>query len=365
VAARRHGEGDPEAAACAGGTALWLALALGLVVGLGGVLALPAIFALMDAPAPVAAIGREFLVVQLLGAPFVYGYFAVAASFRSGGDTRTPFVLLGVSVLLNLLLDPALILGWGPLPRLGAYGAALATVLTRALAFVVGLWLLARRGGVRRAFEPRTARTIATVGLPTTITGVLFSLIYMLLARTTGSFGSAALAALGVGHKIEGASYMCTIGFGLAAEAVVGQNLGAGRRNRARAAGWLTARIASVPSAALAGLFLVAPEPLVRAFTDDPAVVAAAALYLRTAAVAQLFIAYENVLESALGGAGYTLWPSLWTMALNLSRIPLAAWAAARFGLVGVWWTLSLTAIGRGLVMAAMWRWAAWEQRRV
>ncbi|HEU4700500.1 MAG TPA: MATE family efflux transporter [Gemmatimonadales bacterium] len=365
VASRRHGEGAPAAAARATGTALWMALALGLVVGGAGVAALPAIFELMEVSGALAEIGREFLVIQLLGAPLVYGYFAVAASFRSAGDTRTPFVLLGVSVLLNLALDPALILGWGPLPVLGVYGAALATVLTRALAFIAGFWLLVRRGAVRPAFQPRVARTIATVGLPTTLTGVLFSLIYMFLARVTGGFGAAALAALGVGHKIEGASYMCTIGFGLAAEAVVGQNLGAGEPARARHAGWLTARIAAVPASTLAAVFLLAPAPLVRIFTDDPAVIAAAVLYLRTAALAQLFIAYETVLESALGGAGYTLWPAVWTTALNLSRIPLAAWAAARFGLIGVWWTLSVTAVGRGLVMAAMWRWGAWEHRRV
>jgi Na+-driven multidrug efflux pump len=70
-------------------------------------------------------------VVQLLGAVLIYGYFVVAAAFRSAGDTRTPFYLLGGSVLFNLLLDPLMILGWGPIPALGVYGAALATVLTR------------------------------------------------------------------------------------------------------------------------------------------------------------------------------------------------------------------------------------------
>ncbi len=216
-------------AARAAGTALAMALALGVIVAVGGVLALPAVFRLMEATGEVAVLGREFLVVQLLGAVLIYGYFVVTAAFRSAGDTRTPFVLLGGSVLFNLVLDPIMILGWGPVPALGVYGAALATVLTRGLGFIVGIELLRRRGGIRLAFSGQVARTIARIGLPTMLTGVLFSMIYMLLVRYVGQFGTSAIAALGVGHKIEGISYMICIGFGLAAETLVGQNLGAGR----------------------------------------------------------------------------------------------------------------------------------------
>nr|MBA3556523.1 polysaccharide biosynthesis C-terminal domain-containing protein [Gemmatimonadales bacterium] len=138
VAARRHGERDPAAAARAAGTALWMALALSVAMSAGGILALEPVLRLMGAEGEVAALARDFLVVQLLGAFLIYGYFVVAAAFRSAGDTRTPFFLLGGSVLFNLILDPVMILGWGPIPALGVYGAALATVLTRGLGFVVG-----------------------------------------------------------------------------------------------------------------------------------------------------------------------------------------------------------------------------------
>lgn len=122
VAARRHGERDPAAAARATGSALVLAIALGALVGVGGVAGLPAVLRLMEARGEVAVLARDFLVVQLLGAFLIYGYFVVTAAFRSAGDTRTPFVLLGGSVLLNLVLDPLMILGWGPIPALGVYG---------------------------------------------------------------------------------------------------------------------------------------------------------------------------------------------------------------------------------------------------
>ena len=362
VAARRHGERDPLSAARATGTALAMAVVLGLVVAVGGVLSLPAVFSLMGATGRMADLAREFLVVQLAGAVLIYGYYVVTAAFRSAGDTRTPFLLLGASVLLNLVLDPVMILGWGPMPALGVYGAALATVLTRGLGFLVGLELLRRRGGIRLHLSLPVARTIARIGLPTMLTGVMFSLIYMLLVRVVGRFGTPAIAALGVGHKIEGISYMICIGFGLAAETLVGQNLGAGQPERARQAGWVTARMASVPAWVLGVVFLLVPGALVRIFTDDPAVIHDGSLYLRAAAVAQIAIAFENVLEGALTGAGYTFYTMLVVVGLSALRIPLAAVVAGPFGLAGIWWMLALTAMARAAAMTSLWHWGGWER---
>jgi Na+-driven multidrug efflux pump len=196
------------------------------------------------------------------------------------------------------------------------------------------------------------------------LTGVLFSLIYMLLVRVVGRFGTPAIAALGVGHKIEGISYMICIGFGLAAETLVGQNLGAGQPARARRAGWLTARIAAVPACALAVLFMLAPGALVGIFTDDPAVIHDGSLYLRAAAVAQLAMAFENVLEGALTGAGYTLYTMLAIVSISALRIPLAELVAGPFGLAGIWWMLALTAMARAAAMTGLWHWGGWEKAR-
>jgi putative MATE family efflux protein len=364
VASRRHGEGDPERAARAAGTALVMAVLLGLVVAAGGTAALPAIFRLMDTHGLVAELARDFLVIQLAGAVRIYGSYVVTAAFRSAGDTRTPFVLLGASVLLNLVLDPVMILGLGPMPALGVYGAALATVLTRGLGFIVGLELLRRRGGLRLEFSLPVARTIARIGLPTMVTGVLFSAIYMLLVRIIGRFGTAAIAALGVGHKIEGVSYMICIGFGLAAETIVGQNLGAGQSGRARQAGWMTAHMAAVAPAVAGLLFVLVPGTLVGVFTRDSAVIDAAVPYLLAAAVAQLVMAYENVLEGALSGAGYTLYTMIAVVGISALRVPLAEIVAGSFGLAGVWWMLALTAMARAAAMTSQWQWGRWEKAR-
>jgi Na+-driven multidrug efflux pump len=186
----------------------------------------------------------------------------------------------------------------------------------------------------------------------------------MLLVRVVGDFGSPAIAALGVGHKIEGMSYMICIGFGLAAETLVGQNLGAGSPARAREAGWLTARISAVPSGVLAIVFLLVPESLMGIFSQDAAVVDAGALYLRTAALAQFTMAFETVLEGALTGAGYTFWPMVAVVGLSAIRIPLAIAVAPVYGLLGVWGIIAITAVARAAAMTTLWHWGPWPRAR-
>jgi putative MATE family efflux protein len=364
VAARRYGERRRGEAARIVGDAVLLACALGAVVAAVGVPLVDRLFALMQTPADVAALGRDYLRTYLLGAPLLYGFFAVDAGFRASGDTRTPFVLLLTSVAVTLVLDPMLILGLGGLPRMGIAGAAAATVGTRAVAFVIGIWLLHRRGLVRFG-RPRLGplAAVCRVGLPIAVTGSFFSIIYVVLTRTTSQFGTPALAALGLGHRVESWLYMMALGFGVAAAATVGQNLGAGNVERARRAGWVAVGYGLVPAAAVCALMLLVPEQLATAFTNDPAVVAETARYLRIAAVAQLLLVVEVVLEGALGGAGDTVPPMLASTTLTAARLPIAAWAAVHWGVDGIWWTITLTAVARGVAMALLWRAGRWQRK--
>jgi putative MATE family efflux protein len=304
--------------------------------------------------------------VYVLAAPVLYAYFAVDATFRAAGDTRTPFVILLASVVVALALDPVLILGAGPVPALGVRGAAAATISTRAAAFVVGLAILRRRGMIAFAApRPAVLARIARVGLPTAATGVLFSAVYVVIGRTASHFGTPVLAALGIGFRIESWLYMLGVGFGAAAAAVVGQNLGAGLTDRAERAGWTMLGYATVPALAISAAQFLAPAWLASIFSNDAAVVAEAAGYLRLAALGQLVVCSEVVLEGAMGGAGATLLPMLASTSLTLSRVPLAAWAGARWGVDGLWWTIVLTATARGLAMVALWRWGRWKRNVV
>jgi putative MATE family efflux protein len=260
-------------------------------------------------------------------------------------------------------LDPLLITGAGPLPELGVGGAAAASVMVRGLAFLFGLIVALRRGLLAwRTPDWRAVPTVLRIGAPLSLAGVLLSLIYVWLTRYTARFGTPALAALGIGHKMEGLGFIAITGFALSAGALVGQNLGAGHEDRARRAVWLTIAYCLVVTTTTAALFLIAPRALVGLFTTDTAVIDAGAQYLRIISIAQIGQTFELIFEGALAGAGYTLWPMVASTGLTALRIPLSAWWSGAFGLVGIWWALSLTAASRGGAMLLFWRGGAWRR---
>ncbi len=366
VAARRYGEGrGPEAARIAG-DALVLSLVLGALCAIIGLPLLPGMFSIMHTPPEVAALGVRYLGTYLLGAPLIFGFFAVDAAFRAAGDTRTPFYLLSASVAVTLVLEPMLIVGWGPIPPLGVAGAAIATIGTRAVAFGLGLTIVGRRG-VLKVGRPdwRTLGQIVRIGLPTAVTGVVFSLIYVLVTRTATQFGTPALAALGIGHRVESWLFMVGVGVASAVAAIVGQSLGAGDTARAERAGWLSVGFVSVVGLVVFAAQSIWAAELAGLFTTDEQVIAEGARYLRIAAWSQLFISAEIVLEGALGGAGATFPPMITSTAITALRVPFALLSVARWGTSGLWWTISLTAVGRAVAMMALWRAGGWKRRSV
>lgn len=366
VAARRHGEGHPERAARAAAAAVVYALCAGFVVSLVGWSVAPAMFQLMRVPPEVAGLGHDYLATWLLGAPLVFGFFAIEATFRAAGDTRTPFLMLAGSVGVSILLDPLLIMGIGPFPRLGVEGAALASVMVRGGGFLLGLVIAWRRKLLWiRSPDWRALPTIIRIGAPLSLAGVLLSVIYMWLTRFTSRFGTPALAALGVGHKMEGLGFIAISGFALAASALVGQNLGARQEARAREAVRLTVAYCLIVTVTTAIAFLLIPARLVGLFTRDPSVIADGVLYLRVIAFAQIGQSFELILEGALAGAGYTFWPQIVSTTLTGLRIPLAAWWSRAVGLLGIWLALSVTAISRGIAMILFWKSGRWRTVKV
>jgi Na+-driven multidrug efflux pump len=158
---------------------------------------------------------------------------------------------------------------------------------------------------------------------------------------------------------------MVGVGFGAATAAIVGQNIGAGRTDRARRAAWIAVGYCSLVGLVVAAVQFTFPSHLASLFTDDPAVIAEASRYLRIAAISQLALCAELVLDGAMGGAGETVPPMIWSTAATAARIPLAAWAADNWGSSGIWWVIALTAIARALAMIWLWRRGRWERNVV
>lgn len=372
-AARAIGAGDRERAGRAHAQAILLALALSVIVTTAGVVGAPFLFrALTDDP-QVREAGIAYLRTFSFGMPFLFLHAALQAALRACGNTRLVLAVDGLAVVGNMILAPFLIFGWGPFPAWGVQGSAVATVACMAGSTLV-LLRMAWRGhpdmplAVKDLLAPNLGAmlALARVGAPHAAIGALFSLVYLWYAKLAGAEGAAALAVLGIGNRLESLTYLSADGFGVASATFVGQNLGARNPERAEQGAWQAARIMTGIGLVVTLLMLAVPGLLLQPFTTDPAALAVGETYIRILALCQLFTAIEGAIGGAFAGAGDTVPPMLIHVGFAILRIPLAS-AAVPFlgGLMAVGWTMTLTCIVRGSLMALWFRRGRWKTREL
>jgi len=203
------------------------------------------------------------------------------------------------------------------------------------------------------------------VGLPIAMTGFFFSLIYIFLTNIISRFGTEAIAAIGVCHRIEGIAWFACVGFSVAATTLVGQYVGAKKIPSAKSAAiW-------VNSYGVAVLFLVSlifyffPDWLTSIFTDDPLVQSMGIDYLKIVAVFEVFLALEVIMEGVFSGAGYTLPVMMVSIPITLLRIPLAWYLSLKlnWGIEGVWWAIALTTFLKGLLNTILFFSGLWKKK--
>lgn len=270
------------------------------------------------------------------------------------GNTRVPLLMQGISVVVNFVLNPILIYGFGGFEGLGMAGAALATCISRTLAVILGLVLLVRIYRVHLLGSMRTSFALlgrlARIGAPTSFSIAIYAGVYwMLMAFVISKLGREVVAGgLGIGFNVfEGISFPFFLGVGVACSSLVGRNLGAGRLDLVRASVRSSRRIGGLIGVCMSALFLLGGPHIAPLFTSDPAVLAESLLYVRVLAFSQLFVAFEVINERVLLGSGHTR-PILWiSVPLNLLRIPLAWFLAINLGwtALGVWWAINVTTL--------------------
>lgn len=368
--ARFIGAGDRSMAARVAGQALLFGLSFSVAIAAIGISIRPLIFRLMGTAPDVTAHGHTYLLILFAAAPLFCVSDVLAAMFRASGDTKTPLIVYGCATALNMALDPLLIFGYGPFPRLGVAGAGLAMLSFGLLSLPLMLYFLRRRPVPFRLtwrFDPGLIWRIARIGIPASVSGILFSVVYVFLTRITSSFGTEALAALGIGNRIESINYMTSFGFEAATATMVGQNLGAGAPERAERSAWRAAQIITVITGAFAAAMLLWSHQIAGWFTPDPLVVPLAASYARIIALSQVFMGLEIVLSGGFSGAGDTIPPMLVSVPLSIMRLPVALVLSRGFGLGAdsVWWAISSTSIVKGAVMAIWFRSGRWKKKQV
>ena len=368
LVARRIGGSDGAGAMSVVATAGASSVVLGVVVAIIGYPLTGWIVGLLGLePAP-AQQAVDYLRILVIGYPAATLLVFLDAVFRGAGFTRPPMVVMIAIMCLNALLDWILIFGVGPAPALGVTGAALATVISRVVGCaVLSLLLLRRRTelGLVGDWTPdwQLLRPLLRVGAPASLAGVTFCVIYFGLVRITSGFGTYAVAALGLGIRLESIAYFVVLAVGRAAATFAAQNLGAGNKERARRGIRRALWHGSLPMLPCTIVMLAVPEGCVRLFIDDPLVVEAAASYLRILSVAMVVLAVEVVLDNVAYGVGDAVPAMVIEIVGTGLRIPIAIGLVHfGFGVDAVWWAVSITIAVKAVGFEVWFRSGRWSR---
>ena len=277
--------------------------------------------------------------------------------YTASGNSRTPFVANCIGMGANIVLDPLLIFGLGPIHGMGVAGAAVATVTAQ---FIVSLVLVIsmRKDPVlaaqMRIWIPTplsNIKTMVRIGFPAAIQSMLYCGISMVLTRFVTAWGDTAVAVQRVGGQIESISWMTADGFGTAINAFVGQNYGAGNLKRVKK-GYMTASaIVFIWGIFTTCLLIFGAAPIFSLFIHEPEVIPAGADYLRIIGFSEMFMCVELMTVGALSGMGKTMEASVITIILTTARIPLAViLGGTALGLNGIWWALTISSIVKGII---------------
>lgn len=373
VVSRRTGERDAEGAARAAMQGIWIAVALGLLLALPGLFFPHRLLVLMGASPEVATLGTPFMRVMLGSNVVVLLIFGINAIFRGAGNAALAMRALWIGNLINIVLDPLLIFGWGPVPAMGVTGAAVATVIGRGCGVLYQCGQLARGRGfvqlARRhlAVEWLSLRNIVGVSAGATAQFLIASASWLFMVRIVASYGSDAVAGYTIAVRIVIFGMLPAWGLANAASTLVGQNLGANQPGRAGRSAWTCGHVNMVYMSAMALLALALAPWLTALFTPVQAVAEVATLALRIVCLGYPFYAYGMVLSQSFNGAGDSVTP-VW---LNLVcfwmvEIPLA-WYLAHWldGPEGVFMAIAACESLLALLCAVVFSKGRWKTVRV
>ena len=330
---------------------------------------LPLFFYITNLNAEQSKLASEYLVTLLIGFPCITLLSTVSAIFRGHGDTKTPFYLLVLAIVLNIFLAPLFIFGIYGIHGYGLAGAAVSSLVSYFISFVIGYRLLRKRDLISRVthykFDFKILKETLRIGMPVALNGIAFSMIYIFVSRFVADYGSVGFASLGIGHRSESLAYQVTVGFGLASTILVGQNVGAGNIPKAERLAWKIFGVASVVILIYsAGLFIFSTE-IARFFSTDLEVIKAASIYNKIAATVQIFSAAEVIFGGAFAGAGDTLPTAVIGFPLNFIRIPMAAVMSGIWGLNGIWVAICFSVVLKGIIIVFWFNTGRWKKRKL
>jgi len=356
VVARAIGAGDYRRARRLATDSLFLGFLITFVICAIGILTINPLFRLLGAPEDMLPMIRSFMTILYSGVPFVVVGMIGMASMRATGDTRLPSMLMIITAVLNVILDPILIFGIGPIPAMGLDGAAAAALLARGTMFFGTIYLMHYRLGMLSFNKPdsgelrKSWRDILHVGVPAAGTNAIVPLGAVLVTAMIARLGTDAVAGFGVAMRIE--SMMLVIYYAMSSiiGPFVGQNFAAGRERRIFRALWLCTVFCLASGLVIAGILALSSDFLPRLFSDSEAVMEVTRLFLWVVPVSYGTYGMVMVMNAAFNGLGKPM-PAVW---ISVARIlvlyvPLAFIGQSLYGLIGIFAAYAIANIVSGI----------------
>ena len=348
------GKGDKKSALAFSQNAMIIAVSLGFLFGLAQVLFSGSLIGFFNfREKEVAAAGAQYILITGIPTPLIFVASVAVGSFNASGNSRTPFLLNGLGLVINVILDPIFILVLG----MGVKGAATATIIAQIIsssAILIALFTSKGRPFERFSlrFRPELKKIVRLFkwALPIGLESILYCFLYMLCSRIEASFGADAVAVGKIGTQIESLSWLIGGGFSSALVSFIGQNYGAGKWERIHHGLKIAVALMTTWGTFITLLFLTRGGSIFSLFLSAPALVSLGRRYLFIFAFSQLSMNLEGVASGAFKGTGRTIPPSLASIVSNAAT-PLLAFIISRtsLGLSGVWVGVMLATVVRGL----------------
>jgi putative MATE family efflux protein len=361
VISRTIGEGDKASVQALGTDSIVLATLITAVISVIGFMTIDPLFRLLGAEEAVLPLIRDYMQIWYLGTLFQIIPQVGSSVVRAHGDIKTPSLLMAIGAVINAVLDPIFIFGWGPIPAMGIEGAAWAGNISRIVIIIGFAWVIQRGLHALAPVSFNTARLktswgrLIYIALPSTATQMVTPIASGIITAIIASYGTAAVAAFGIATRVEIFAFIYVMAIAIAVAPFVGQNAGAKRYDRVKEAVSYGINFCLVGGAIQAVLLAAVAHPLVSLFASDPDVVRLATLYLYVVPASYAFAGIVAVGMSAWNALAMPFAASIIGLARSLLvTVPFIFIGSYMAGMEGIFVANSLAAVAVG---AAAWVW--------
>lgn len=356
-ASHAFGKNDMERTKLAIRNSIQLAFAMGILISLLCFFLKKPLVDFYGLDGETADLAVDYFSMILLGFAFSFVNPVISSAYNSLGNSMTPFIFNTLGLIFNIILDPVLIFGLGPIPGLGIRGAGLATASSQALvtlAFVIYIYWekgLVYESGFFKMPNLYEMTRIMLMGLPTSVRSLVQALVAIVLNKLTAGFGSVPLAVYSVGSQVESISYMTSEGFAMAMTAFAGQNYGAEKYSRIREMTKKGQGLMFLGGTIIMAAFIIFGESIYQLFLPhDPEAIRLGAKYLLILGLSQSLMNIEIGTIGIFNGIGRPAFPGLSGLVLNILRIPLSLALIPYYGVFGIWIAITISSNLKGII---------------